>query len=201
MDRDDIRKMIQANNLTRTSSGLFGVMVRTFGELCDLDEQLEGCGISEKDLQRLMRENAELEQAIVNANAAIVQAGKDADAARKAAQERLDALLQKGVELDGRIRALEDECSGIRQKINGLADKPSEMKRLKGKLEELQARNSDLQKELDSLGEDYQERIELHGRLTAFVEKLESLEEKMSETMNEIWKGLKKDAFDRMCVF
>ena len=198
MDRDDIRKMIQTNNLTEKSSELDGVMFRKFKQLCDLDEQLEGCGISEKDLQRLIRENAELEQAIVNTNAAIVQAGKDADAARKAAQERLETLRQNGLELDGRIRAQEDECSGIRQKINGLADKPSEMKRLKGKLEELQTRNSELQKELDSLGEDYQGKVELHSRLAAFVEKIESLEKQMGEVMNDIWKGLKKDAFDRM---
>lgn len=199
MDRDDIQKMIQTNNLTRTSSGLLGVMVRTFEQLRELDEQLEGCGISEKDLQRLMRENATLEQDIVNTNAAIVQAGKDADAARKKVQDEFESLRQIGLRIDGDIKKLEKDCGEIRQKIKGLADLPSEMKRLKGKLEELQTEKDDLQKKLDSLGEDYQGKIELHGRLTAFVERLESLEEQMSKTMNDIWKGLKKDAFDRMC--
>ena len=199
MNRDDIRKMIQANNLTRTSSGLLGVMVRTFEQLRDLDKQLKGGSITVDDLHQLMRENEALEQSIVNANSAIVQAGKDADAARTMPQDTLEALRRKNLEMDGCIRKLEEECSGIRLQIRGLAEIPSEMKHLKGKLEELQTENDNLQRELDSLGEDYQGKIELHSRLMSFVEKLESLEERMSKTMNDIWKGLKKDAFDRMC--
>ncbi len=197
MNRDDIRKMIQVNKLTSSSTGLLGVMVRTFEQLQDLDEQLEGGNVTEKDLRRLMTENAALEQSIVNTNAAIVQAGKDADAARKKAQDDLESLQQKGVEIDGRIKALEAECDGIRQEIKSLSDKPLEMKRLNGKLEELRTENKALQQELGSLGEDYQRQADLHKRLSAFVEKIEALEERMSKTMDEIWKSLKIDAFDR----
>ena len=197
MNRDDIRKMIQVNKLTSSSTGLLGVMVRTFEQLQDLDEQLEGGSVTEKDLRRLMTENAALEQSIVNTNAAIVQAGKDADAARKKAQDDLESLQQKGGEIDGRIKALEAECDEIRQEIKSLADKPLEMKRLNGKMEELRTENKALQQELGSLGEDYQRQADLHKRLSAFVEKIEALEERMSKTMDEIWKGLKIDAFDR----
>ncbi len=197
MNRDDIRKMIQANNLTRTSTGLLGVLVRTFEQLQDLDEQLAGGTITEKDLRQLMRENDALEQSIVNTNAAIVQAGKDADAARKKTQDEHESLQRKRAEMDGLIKSLEKDCDDIRQEIKNLAGKPSEMKRLKSKLEELQTENDHMQKKLDSLGEDYQGKIELHSRVAAFVEKLEALEERMSKTMDEIWKGLKNDAFDR----
>ncbi len=197
MDRDDIRRMIKDNNLTRTSSGLDGVMVREFERLRGLDEQLVGCSNSERDLEQLKSENAKLEQDIVETNFSIVQAGKDADKNRKDMQEKLGVLRKKESELDGLIKKLEGECSEKRQKIQGLADLPSEMKRLKGKLEELQVEDNEMQKTLDSLGEDYQGTVELHVRLTAFVEKLEALEERMSKIMNEIWKGLKKDSFDR----
>ena len=92
MNRDDIRKMIQANNLTRTSEGLLGVIVRLFEQLQDLDEKMKDGSITETDLHRLMSENATLEQGIINTNAAIVQAEKEADAAQKKTQDEFRAL-------------------------------------------------------------------------------------------------------------
>ncbi|MBR6059183.1 MAG: hypothetical protein IKP58_13530 [Victivallales bacterium] len=197
MNRDDIRKMIQANNLTRTSEGLLGVIVRLFEQLQDLDEKMKDGSITETDLHRLMSENATLEQGIINTNAAIVQAEKEADAAQKKTQDEFRALKRKGLEIDEHIKALEGECDGIRQEMKNLTDKPSDMKRLKGKLEDLRKENNDLQLKLGNLGEGYQANAELYKRRKAFVEKLEAHEERLSKTMNEIWQGLKKDAFDK----
>lgn len=198
MTRDDIRKMIQTYTPTENEKIFFGVVQRTFDELLKFDEQLMSSRYTEEDLQQLKNGNAKLEQDLFDVNAEIVRTENDASYARQEAQKSLYTLQQQCLELDHQIKELEGECDRIRQKLNNLPDKPAEMKLLKSKLNELQAKNSKLQAEQENLGEDYQANAELHHRLTAFVQKLEALEEQMTMIMKDIWNELPNDSFDKM---
>ena len=198
MDREQIRQLIQQENLTEDSPRLAGKLVRDFKVLCALDAQLEGSAGSPVDLQRLEAENRSLEKAIRDRKAEKARGEKETVEHRASRQSTLAANADNMRALEADIDEQKKECARLQAELDRLKSKEPEKERLKRRQNEMQAEANELQKKIDNLGEEYQRNAELLQSLKSFVEQLEQLEAQMEKTMGGIWGGFKNDAFDRM---
>ncbi|MBO4512079.1 MAG: hypothetical protein J5746_04890 [Victivallales bacterium] len=198
MDREQIRQLIQRDNLTHSTNILARQLVRNYEELCNLDAQLEESDSGPKDLRLLDAENRDLEQAIEKRKAELVAVEKEMEAAKASHKKTLENSAKRTRELEAEIGRQKDECKQLRASLDQLKNKPAEKERLKRRRVEMQAEGEQLQSKIYNLGEEYQKNADLCQSLKSFVERLEQLERQMEETMEKIWSDLKPDAFDRM---
>ena len=198
MDREQIRQLIQRENLERSTNVLARQLVRVFNKLCELDEKLKNSGGRPEELDRLEAENRDLEQAIEQRNEELLEVGKEKEFARASHQNALAISAQRRRELEGNIEKQRDESMQLRAKLKQLENKPAEKERLRRRRDEVQAEGEQLQTKINNLGEEYQKNSDLLQSLKPFVERVEMLEKQMEETMGQIWNGIKPDAFDRM---
>ena len=198
MDREQIRQLIQRENLSEDNFPLARQLVRLFDELRELDAQLEGSSTSPADLRRLEAENRKLEQTIRERETEKGQSGKGKEAAKVAHRDALASSAQKKRSLEADIEKQREESRQLRAALDQLTNKTAEVERLKRRRNEVLEEANKLQARIESLGEEYYKNAELLETLKSFVEKLEGVETQMKETMGAIWGGFKNDAFDKM---
>ena len=199
MDREQIRQLIQQDKLASNSPALSGVMVRRFEELCQLDDQLNVIGSLMMDLQALVQGNQAYEKKLQENRQTMLRLDETVVQARDEYKRKMTDFSQNNLLLDKKTKGLLDECQSIRGEIEQLSNKPLEMEHLERKKDERQEEVDNLQAIMNSLGEDYQQKVEMFNRLDSFVKSLETLEAQLGKIMEEIWNHLKNDSFDKMC--
>ena len=199
MDREQIRQLIQQDKLASNSPALSGVLVRRFEELRQLDDQLNEIGSLMQDLQALVQSNQAYEKRLQENHQTMLRLNETIVQSRDDYQKKMTDLSQNNLLLDKKTNGLLDECQTIRGEIEQLASKPLEMEHLERKKDERQEEADNLQAMMNSLGEDYQQKVDMFNRLDSFVRSLEMLEAQLGKAMEEIWNHLKNDSFDKMC--
>jgi len=199
MDREQIRQLIQQDKLASNSPALSGVLVRRFEELRQLDDQLNEIGSLMQDLQALVQSNQAYEKRLQENHQTMLRLNETIVQSRDDYQKKMTNLSQNNLLLDKKTNGLLDECQTIRGEIEQLASKPLEMEHLERKKDEKQEEADNLQAMMNSLGEDYQQKVDMFNRLDSFVRSLEMLEAQLGKAMEEIWNHLKNDSFDKMC--
>ena len=199
MDREQIRQLIQQDKLASNSPALSGVLVRRFEELRQLDDQLNEIGSLMQDLQALVQSNQAYEKRLQENHQTMLRLNETIVQSRDDYQKKMTDLSQNNLLLDKKTNGLLDECQTIRGEIEQLASKPLEMEHLERKKDERQEEANNLQAMMNSLGEDYQHKVDMFNRLDSFVRSLEMLEAQLGKAMEEIWNHLKNDSFDKMC--
>ncbi len=199
MDREQIRKLIQQDKLASNSPALSGVMVRRFEELRQLDDQLNVIGSLMTDLQALVQGNQAYEKKLQENRQTLLRLNETFVQSRDEYKRKMTDFSQNNLLLDKKTKGLLDECQSIRGEIEQLSSKPLEMEHLERKKDERQEEVDNLQATMNSLGEDYQHKVDLFNHLDSFVTSLEMLEAQLGKIMEEIWNHLKNDSFDKMC--
>ena len=198
MDRNQIRQLIQQEDLKNSNKVLDKQLIRLFEKLCTLDAQLEGWKLSPEDLPILEEENRKLEERILNGNTQLVEVDKETEELRATRQSFLAKHSAKKRELENAIKAEQEKCQSLRATITQLNNRTIEMERLKRTRNGLREESLRLQDKIDNLGEEHQKNSDLLHSLKPFVEQLEELEKQMENIMGKIWADCKNDAFDRM---
>lgn len=198
MDKEQIKRMIERENLANSSNTLDKQLVRLFEELCSLEAELEGGTSRPDDLRLLETANRGLEQAILTRNTELVEVGKQKEEARGRHQAALRITVQNTRILEAESKSQREECKQLRATLDQMKNKSSEIERLTRRRNELQAQADQLQDRINDLGEEYLKNSELLQTLKPFVERMEQLEKQMEEIMARIWSDCKTDAFDRM---
>ena len=199
MDREQIRQLIQQDKLASNSPALSGVMVRRFEELHQLDGQLNKIGSLMKDLQALVQGNQTYEKRLQENRQTMLRLNETVVQSRDEYKRKMTDFSQDNLLLDKQTKSLLDECQSVRVEIEQLSSKPLEKEHLERKKEERQEEVDNLQAIMNSLGEDYQQKVDMFNRLDSFVKSLEMLESQLGKIMEEIWNHLKNDSFDKMC--
>ena len=174
-------------------------MVRRFEELRQLDEQLNEIGLLMKNLQALVQDNQAYEKKLQENHQTMLRLNETIAQSRDEYKRKITDFSQNNLLLDKKTKSLLDECQNIRGEIEQLSSKPLEMEHLKRKRDERQEEVDNLQAIMNSLGDDYQHKVDLFNHLDSFVTSLEMLEAQLGKIMEEIWNHLKNDSFDKMC--
>ncbi|GEM_PF-4973221 len=199
MDRESLVQLMRRDGVNESSPGLPGVVCRKYAELVRLSAGFVALAKDREALDQLSASLRAAEADTQTLQKELRKAKDDAKRQKASSQNELDSLTGDLAFLDERLQTETEGIIGLKREITQVESCLQTRDRLLKRKSSLADEKKRLEGEIANLGEEYEANMSKLSVLEPIVTELEQEEARMSQLLEDLWKSLPRDAFDRMC--